>query len=71
MGFLRFPTDKTNPFSRTTDIVQSLIVCVLMKKFFLAMGLIALITVTMSSCVSMKRDCQGRKHTRLANGIYL
>jgi hypothetical protein len=31
----------------------------------------AIVTVSMSSCVSMKRDCQGKKHTRLSNGIYL
>jgi len=42
-----------------------------MKRVLLAFGLVAVFTVSMSSCVSMKRDCQGKKHTRLSNGIYL
>jgi hypothetical protein len=42
-----------------------------MKRVLLALGFIAVVTVSMSSCVSMKRDCQGKKHTRLSNGIYL
>ncbi|MEJ7911811.1 MAG: hypothetical protein WKF70_01555 [Chitinophagaceae bacterium] len=42
-----------------------------MKRVLLALGLIAMLAVSTTSCVSMKRDCQGKKHTRLANGIYL
>jgi hypothetical protein len=41
-----------------------------MKKFLLlaaAAGLLAMF----SSCAATKRDCQGVKHTRLKNGIYL
>jgi hypothetical protein len=42
-----------------------------MKRVCLLIGLVAVFTVSLSSCMTMKRDCQGRKHTRLANGIYL
>lgn len=42
-----------------------------MKKIFLIVGLGALLTTTFSSCLTMKRDCQGVKHTRLKNGIYI
>jgi hypothetical protein len=42
-----------------------------MKRVFLAFGFVTLLALSMSSCVSMKKDCQGRKHTKLANGIYL
>jgi len=40
-----------------------------MKRVLLFLPVIAL--VAFSSCSSMKRDCQGRKHERLSNGIYL
>lgn len=42
-----------------------------MKRMLLIFGILAVVMVTVSSCASMKRDCQGRKHQRLANGIYL
>lgn len=42
-----------------------------MKKLFLLFGLVAITATTFTSCSSMKRDCQGVKHTRLKNGIYL
>lgn len=42
-----------------------------MKKFILLLTLGAVLSVTFSSCLTMKRDCQGVKHTRLKNGIYL
>jgi hypothetical protein len=42
-----------------------------MKKILLAFALLILLGQTFSSCTTMKRDCQGRKHTRLKNGIYL
>lgn len=42
-----------------------------MKKLFLLLCASALVAVLFPSCTSMKRDCQGRKHERLANGIYL
>jgi hypothetical protein len=44
---------------------------VLMKRIFVFFGLFAVLMVTVSSCASMKRDCQGRKHYRTANGIYV
>ncbi|HEY0731784.1 MAG TPA: hypothetical protein VGD33_05160 [Chitinophagaceae bacterium] len=42
-----------------------------MKRFFLLLGLVAVLSSGLSSCVTMKRDCQGNRHTRLPNGIYL
>lgn len=42
-----------------------------MKRVVLLLGCLAVMTVSMTSCVSMKRDCQGGKHKRLPNGIYL
>jgi hypothetical protein len=42
-----------------------------MKKFFLLLGVVAIISTTFGSCMTMKRDCQGVRHTRLKNGIYL
>ena len=39
-------------------------------KWILLIGLVALVFVA-SSCSSMKKDCQGRRHERLKNGIYL
>jgi hypothetical protein len=42
-----------------------------MKRFLLLTGALAVMMVTISSCASMKRDCQGNKHYRLSNGIYL
>ncbi|MFD2919365.1 hypothetical protein ACFS6H_06545 [Terrimonas rubra] len=42
-----------------------------MKKFFLLATLVGSLVVMFSSCAATKRDCQGVKHTRLKNGIYL
>ncbi|HEX2607912.1 MAG TPA: hypothetical protein VHK91_11055 [Flavisolibacter sp.] len=42
-----------------------------MKRILFLAGFLAVVTVSFSSCASMKRDCQGNKHTRLRNGIYL
>jgi hypothetical protein len=35
------------------------------------LGLGAILTVSISSCATMKRDCQGNRHVKLKNGIYL
>jgi hypothetical protein len=42
-----------------------------MKKFFFLLGLGAVITVSVTSCSTMKKDCQGNRHVRLKNGIYI
>lgn len=42
-----------------------------MKKVFLLATLVGLFIIMLSSCAATKRDCQGVKHTRLKNGIYL
>ena len=42
-----------------------------MKKLLLSIAAMAVITASFSSCASMKKDCQGNKHVRLKNGIYL
>ncbi|MGB3005423.1 MAG: hypothetical protein WBC06_02865 [Chitinophagaceae bacterium] len=42
-----------------------------MKKFLLSIALAATVMFLFSSCAATKRDCQGNKHYRLKNGIYL
>ncbi|MEO7982695.1 MAG: hypothetical protein ABI688_01310 [Bacteroidota bacterium] len=42
-----------------------------MKKLLLCLATMAFVTFVLSSCAATKRDCQGNKHTRLKNGIYL
>jgi len=42
-----------------------------MKRIFFLAGALAVLMVSISSCASVKKDCQGVKHTRLKNGIYL
>ncbi|MGZ3840288.1 MAG: hypothetical protein ACXVMS_17040 [Flavisolibacter sp.] len=41
-----------------------------MKRFFFLLGLVA-IMITAASCSATKKDCQGNRHVRLKNGIYL
>ncbi len=42
-----------------------------MKKLMLCLAVMAVVTFVLSSCAATKRDCQGNKHVRLKNGIYL
>jgi hypothetical protein len=42
-----------------------------MKKFLLCLATLAVVTFVFSSCAATKRDCQGVKHYRLKNGIYI
>ncbi len=42
-----------------------------MKKLLLCLAIVAVAAFVLSSCAATKRDCQGVKHTRLKNGIYL
>ena len=42
-----------------------------MKRIFLFVLTGALAAFLLSSCAATKRDCQGNKHVRLKNGIYL
>ena len=42
-----------------------------MKRAFLLLGTLMILMMAISSCAATKRDCQGNKHTRLKNGIYL
>lgn len=42
-----------------------------MKKYLTMLAVLALLAGTVSSCAATKKDCQGVKHTRLKNGIYL
>jgi hypothetical protein len=42
-----------------------------MKRIVLSLLAISLMIFMLSSCASMKRDCQGNKHYKLKNGIYL
>ena len=42
-----------------------------MKRFFLLALAAAVVCTSVTSCATMKRDCQGNKHVRLKNGIYI
>lgn len=42
-----------------------------MKRSLFLIGAFAVLMVSISSCAATKRDCQGNKHVRLKNGIYL
>ncbi|HPG12420.1 MAG TPA: hypothetical protein PLU37_12885 [Chitinophagaceae bacterium] len=42
-----------------------------MKKLLFCLALAAVVVAMFSSCAATKRDCQGNKHYRLKNGIYL
>ncbi len=42
-----------------------------MKKFLLGLAIMAVTAFVFSSCAATKKDCQGNKHYRLKNGIYL
>ena len=42
-----------------------------MKRIVILSGLLAVFMVSISSCVSMKKDCRGNRHYRQPNGIYL
>ena len=42
-----------------------------MKNFLLGLTTVIVVTFVLSSCAATKRDCQGVKHYRLKNGIYL
>ncbi|HEY6062590.1 MAG TPA: hypothetical protein VIV35_03215 [Chitinophagaceae bacterium] len=42
-----------------------------MKKLLLCLVIVTVATFVLSSCAATKRDCQGVKHYRLKNGIYL
>ena len=42
-----------------------------MKKLLLSLAIVAVVTSLLASCAATKRDCQGNKHYRLKNGIYL
>jgi len=42
-----------------------------MKKFLLCIATFAVFAFVFSSCAATKRDCQGVKHYRLKNGIYI
>jgi hypothetical protein len=42
-----------------------------MKRTLLVFITAALLVTGFSSCLSMKKDCNGVKHTRLKNGVYI
>jgi predicted small secreted protein len=42
-----------------------------MRKFLLGLAIVAVASFAFSSCAATKRDCQGVKHYRLKNGIYI
>ncbi|WP_262711927.1 hypothetical protein [Flavisolibacter ginsenosidimutans] len=41
-----------------------------MKRILLLAGLVTVLILSLSSCAS-QRDCQGRSHVRLSNGVVL
>jgi hypothetical protein len=42
-----------------------------MKRILLCFLAGAVMALMLSSCAATKRDCQGNKHYRLKNGIYI
>jgi hypothetical protein len=42
-----------------------------MKKLIVFGLLASLLATTMSACATYKKDCQGGRHTRLANGVVI
>jgi hypothetical protein len=42
-----------------------------MKRILFTLATAAVVTLMLSSCAATKKDCQGNKHYRLKNGIYL
>jgi hypothetical protein len=45
-----------------------------MKKIFFVVSALIILSVTTTSCVagkSMKRDCQGGRHVKLKNGVWI
>ncbi|MDX1954619.1 MAG: hypothetical protein SFU20_03745 [Chitinophagaceae bacterium] len=42
-----------------------------MKKVILALATGAVLLVMFSSCTSMRKDCNGVKHYKTKNGIYI
>jgi len=42
-----------------------------MKKLMFILLAGSVMAMTLSSCAATKRDCNGSKHTKLKNGIYL
>jgi hypothetical protein len=42
-----------------------------MKKLLFLLLAGSVMAMTLSSCAAAKRDCNGRKHTKMKNGIYL
>jgi hypothetical protein len=42
-----------------------------MKKIFLSLALGAVVVAMLSSCAASKRDCNGTRHYKTKNGIYL
>ncbi len=42
-----------------------------MKKLLLFMAMAAFVVFIFSSCTATKRDCQGNKHYKQKNGIYV
>ncbi|MEI6950580.1 hypothetical protein V9K67_25575 [Paraflavisolibacter sp. H34] len=42
-----------------------------MKRIFFLLALAGVITSSLPSCSATKKDCQGVRHHRLKNGVYL
>jgi hypothetical protein len=42
-----------------------------MKKLLLSLCAVAMFSVMITSCSASKKDCQGTKHYKMKNGIYL
>jgi len=62
------------PFSQSFPLNSGLIHPHLkkrMKKLLFVLLAGSLMAVMFTSCAATKRDCQGVRHTRLKNGIYL
>ena len=62
------------PFSSgisLTNFLTQLLFLKSMKRSLLYLIIVVAGVFMLSSCTATKRDCQGNKHVRLKNGIYL
>jgi len=63
----------SDPICLWTTSIRKLNLYYFMKRILFLIGLLAVLMVSISSCAStkMKKDCQGNRHYKQANGIYL
>jgi len=66
--YFGWPILSNVPFKRTRLKFKTV---QLMKRIIFLFSILAILVVSISSCTSMRKDCQGKRHYRTANGIYV